>query len=267
MGLFRFAGDIWNRTAAGYRNADKALGGLLPGGGTAHPFSRVAQEVGRGVQRVTQSTNPSRQAAVEYVRLIKPVITSAPAKAVRDVVLTPAPPQVRSLVQAFTGGSASGGPFTELPSEVLPYVKTAVEGNWRPSNVNPANSIQYNLYNSNYERELDQASQYSGDYTMSDAYQAARNTLGSFGAIKTPEGVLIKDKWKVDEPYEEQKYSIYPDLQEGGKLATDLYRFARDTGLYKPLEYNVNIPYSEWDKIKSFKTNRGFRPSEGVYPD
>lgn len=236
--LFRFAGKIWG-------NLDRASGGLLPGGGTPNPV----------IQRITQAQNPTRQAAVEAVRFAAPVIRSTPIKTVRDAVLNPLTPVIRGVpgrtfAQVMTGGTASGRPVQRLDPSLLPHVKRAVVENWRPSNVIPNNSIQYNLYNTALTDKLERSSQYSGDYSDLDSLRDAQNTLGSFGAVRVPGGIRIIDKWKVDEPYREETYQVLPDLKEGGKVATDIYRFARDAGLYTPIEYDVTIPQEDWDAIE-----------------
>lgn len=151
----------------------------------------------------------------------------------------------------MTGGTASGGPIRQLDPNTLSQVKRAVVEEWRPSNVIPSQSIQYNLYNEPLLENLRRSAAYSGDYSEIDNLKAAKNTLGSFGAVQGPGGVVIKDTWKVDEPYKEETYAVYPDLKEGGKLATDIYRFARDAGIYRPMEYNVKVPYDEWDNIEA----------------
>lgn len=87
MSPFRFAGDI-------YRGADKALGGLLPGGGTPNPVIQIIRDPAAAVNsarqvvnRVTQAKNPVRQVAVEATRGVAPVINRPAVKAARDIVL------------------------------------------------------------------------------------------------------------------------------------------------------------------------------------
>ena len=60
MDFFRKAGDIW-------RSADRALGGWLPGGGTASPFTRSKQEGERKMQAQYEQMLDKQSAKSDYV--------------------------------------------------------------------------------------------------------------------------------------------------------------------------------------------------------
>ena len=218
---------------------------------------RAAQEA---AGRIMGAQNPLRQTAVEVVSPMASTIRRPMVKATRDFLLSPLDPAKKTFAQVMTGGTASGDPVRQLDTNTLEQVKRAVVGDWRPSNVNPENSIQYNLYARPFEKEMEREAVYTGDYSAIEDLKTAQNTLGSFGAIRRPDGgYLIKDRWKVDEPFAEERYEVYPDLKEGGKLATDIYRFARDTGLYEPIDYRVEIPYEQWSKTRDLPQPRTSR--------
>jgi hypothetical protein len=66
-GLQRFAGQKLGEAQRAYQQADKSLGGWLPGGGTASPLTRSKQE---GERRLLERYNraiDSQSAAVDYV--------------------------------------------------------------------------------------------------------------------------------------------------------------------------------------------------------
>jgi len=237
MDFLRLAGDI-------YRQADKAAGGWLPGGGTASPATAAIQAI----------TKPNQ------VERAKAAIKSSIEKAVdpryaRDVVLNSpiVPEPERRFVQAMTGG-IPGDVVTELPPEFLSYIKDAYLSKQalRDNNTEPYGELFSKFFPSK-NPESNQISTYGYGRDI-------QNSLGEVGLWRDKQGnVLIKDRWKVDNSSMSGPEGgeanlptkrFYSDLGEGGAIASWLFNKAREAGTYRPFDYEVRIPAKEWDAIE-----------------
>lgn len=249
MDFLRFAGGIWNK-------ADQALGGWLPGGGTASPATKAVQWAAKPdpVGRIQQEVKSRIQRAVDprYAR-----------DAVLNLPIVPEPE--RRFVQAMTGG-IPGDTITELPPEFLSYIKDAtLKKENINKNIKDAKKVIDNLPDHN-----DKVAQLFADFVLPklnstsnvSLYNYGRdiaNSLGNVGVWKDAEGnVVIKDRWKVDNntiatPIDRNampdRKEFYSDLQEGGALASWLFNRARDAGTYRPIDYEIRVPAKEWEAI------------------
>lgn len=242
MDFFRFAGDI-------YKQADRAVGGWLPGGGTASPATRAIQWIAKPdpVGRATEAVKSSVQRATDprYAR-----------DAVLNLPVVPEPE--RRFVQAMTGG-VPGDKITELPPEFLSYIKDATikKENMKSSSdyvSDPDDKLGHFFKKLNLIRLAP-----TSNVSLYDYGRDVANSLGNVGVWKDAEGnVVIKDRWKVDnntisKPIDRDaiadRQEFYGDLQEGGAIASWLFNKARDAGTYRPIDYEIRVPAEEWERI------------------
>jgi len=237
MDFFRAAGDIW-------RQADRATGGWLPGGGVASPLTA-------GVQAISKPNSVERAKEAIKTKLRQAVDLRNARDAVLNLPIVPEPE--RRFVQAMTGG-VPGDVVTELPPEFLSYIKDAYlkkQGFRGQVDVDKYGNLFGNLFPA-LNLQSNQISTYGYGRDI-------QNSLGEVGVWKDKQGnVLIKDRWKVDDTSlagpkgAEANLStkrFYSDLGEGGAIASWLFNKAREAGTYRPFDYEIRIPAKEWEAV------------------
>jgi len=232
-----------------YAKADKALGGILPGGGTPGPLTPAANAVKKDALKVRD-----------------------------NIVDAYEPPLHKDLfIKAHTGGASGDGVVRELPTHILGVIKTQVkkqkflaEYDSNPENAkkkqaaimeqlkNPSLTIKQKNELKNhleYSKEAmkkgppDTSRNKKGELALYGSGSAEANLgLGTIGVYFDKDGnVLIKDKWKVDKPFGRTK--TYGDLGEGGQLASDIHNAALDLGIYKDIPIEVRLTKEEWERL------------------
>ena len=232
-----------------------------------------------------------------------------PIKFIEDLLLTArdaaldaagVPLPEKTFAQAMTGG-ARGGKMTSLPDNVRRDIRKAYDRQFKSAEhyekelaaldrdiaSGEINTQQFESmgmtpqdYRAGVQAKLDQVK--SGiDAGNTDMYGASRDahlTLGNVGVYQAKDGsVLIKDKWKVDNPDDRidtdiagspvtqrgpnnaaaqyqfgfVKEPVIRDLQEGGPMATQAYDLAEKLGTYRDIPIEVRLSKKEWDALKS----------------
>lgn len=253
-GLTRMAGSLWSQ-------ADRALGGWLPGGGTANPLSPT-------------------------VRSAASAVSQAPRQ-LRDVVLDRVPRPESLFFKALTGGAPTQTTMTDrevaaikgaweeknrpIPSaeqlhreEMDAWNKQFGPGSSWPESAEPPpkptlQHAQQSVLSSRRAQESPVTSLYGHDRDVKLAY-------GKLSVYPQPDGgVRIYDYYKVD-PSEGETTAVEKDLTEGGKIPTALFRAARRLGTYKPFEIDVTVSPERWNRIQATPPRtRG--PQEGSLLD
>ena len=236
-----------------YKNADKALGGWLPGGGTGNPLSNTVRDAALSV----------RNAALEQADR---------------------PYHEELFIKAHTGGAKGDGVLREIPDRILRIVKQEVEDDTKRRQDFLADggkgmneltaAAQYALENSTDQIHKDAAQNFldnldkgkaqaedlgrktQGHLSLYGADKEATYSLGTIGVYFDQAGnVTIKDKWKVDgskqgrsDKPDGRKYR-YADLAEGGDIASDVHDWAKMLGLYKEIPIEVKLTKEEWEAI------------------
>ncbi len=128
-----FFQNLLNRVGQSYKEADKRLGGWLPGGGTAAPVTRIGQQI----QKPFKPAN------------------------IRDTVLIPAldrglasgsVPPTEGMYARFLSGTSK--PLTELPPALQKEIPRAYEGAIEPRE--KTNPEWFNLFLNNYAQKSKQ---------------------------------------------------------------------------------------------------------------
>ena len=220
----------------------------------------------------------------------------------RDALLDAAgvPLPEKTFAQAMTGG-ARGGKMTTLPDNVLRDIRKQYDSQFKSAEyyekelaaldrdmasgeidikqfesmgMTPQDlrqSLQENLNRVNSGID-------AGETNMYSAGRDAHLTLGNVGVYQAKDGsVLIKDKWKVDNPEDRidtdiigspaaqrgpstgpnqfqfglVKDPVIRDLQEGGPMATQAYDLAEKLGTYRDIPIEVRLTKEEWEALKS----------------
>lgn len=146
------------------------------------------------------------------------------AKTARDTAMDAVgwPLHFKMFVQSHTGGLKGDGVLRTLPDSVLRTIK---------QRQNRVGGTSVGLYN-------------TGD-------QEAELGLGTIGFYRDQQGnVLIKDKWKVDNPDDRTGSGNIRDLAEGGQLATQIHDASRALGTYREIPIEVRLSKDEWDAIQ-----------------
>lgn len=246
LGVLSRAGQAVTRT---YGDVDRRVfGGALPGGADS-------PVVGRSSSTTRQPAAGARPNGIsDAMRAIQgapAAIVRTPAfQGARDAVLDAvrAPLPERLFIQAMTGGVRDG--VQSLPPEVMQSIRQGVvqrddhyrdENEWAGRKGMPPVRQKSNV----------------------DLYQAGRDArlgLGNVGVWQQPGGnVLIKDRWKVDNPDVKTSGGVIPDLMEGGPAASAVFRAADRLGTYEPIDIQVVVPPEEWERIPRFDPSLSWR--------
>ena len=230
------------------------------------------------------------------IRFLEDMVLTA-----RDAVLDAAdvPLPEKTFVQAMTGG-ARGGKMTTLPNNVLRDIRQAYDRQFKPAeayekelaaldrgiasgDIDPKKFNDMGLtideYRQGVQAKLDQVKSgiNAGNTDMYGAGRDAHLTLGNVGVYQAKDGsVLIKDKWKVDNPDDRidtdiagspvtkrgpsteaaqyqmgfVKEPVIRDLQEGGPMATKAYDLAEKLGTYRDIPIEVRLTKEQWEALK-----------------
>lgn len=122
-----------NQVQSGYKEADKRLGGWLPGGGTAAPVTRVVQEVQK----------PFKPASIRDNVLIPALDRGLSSGAV---------PPTEGMYARFLSGTSK--PLTELPPALQKEIPSAYAGAIEPRE--KTNPQWFNLFLNNYAQKSKQ---------------------------------------------------------------------------------------------------------------
>jgi hypothetical protein len=122
-----------NQVSSGYKEADKRLGGWLPGGGTAAPVTRVVQQVQK----------PFKPASIRDAVLIPALDRGLSSGAV---------PPTEGMYVRFLSGTSK--PLTELPPALQKEIPRAYEGAIEPRE--KTNPEWFNLFLNNYAQKSKQ---------------------------------------------------------------------------------------------------------------
>ena len=222
---------------------------------------------------------------LRFVDLPEPV--KEPVLKARNAVLDLAdrPFHEELFIKAHTGGVRGDGVMRELPERILRTVKRMAEKDRQnkerqlngglENSIAAAKDLIKNPEKATNPFEVDAAKvflqkvpQYRKQaedksrseegwlslYTSGD--KEAHLGLGTIGLYYDKNGnVLIKDKWKVDgsekgrptKPNGEK--SLYGDLVEGQKIASDAHDLAKWLGSYKEIPIEVRLTKDQWDAI------------------
>jgi len=130
MDLFQ---RLLNQVGQGYKEADKRLGGWLPGGGTAAPVTRVVQQVQK----------PFKPANIRDTVLIPALDRGLSSGAV---------PPTEGMYARFLSGTEK--PLTELPPALQQEIPKAYKGAMEPRE--KTNPQWFNLFLNNYAQKSKQ---------------------------------------------------------------------------------------------------------------
>jgi hypothetical protein len=201
-----FFESFLNQVNQKYKEADKATGGWLPGGGTASPVTRKAQELTRSITPV----NIRDKIAIPLLD-----------KGIESGILPAAP----AMFGRYLSGTSN--PLTVLPTSIKQHISRLVsQSSDYPELVNTQKSNTLLPVNWGY---VDR-----GPSTL---------TLGSFTV--DPRLKEVTDRYKFDDlATDTQEGNIYSDAQEGGLPASFLINFALNKGLITPQSgYNIQAKY------------------------
>ena len=130
MELFQ---NLLNRVGQSYKEADKHLGGWLPGGGTAAPVTRIGQQIQK----------PFKPANIRDTVLIPALDRGLSSGAV---------PPTEGMYARFLSGTSK--PLTELPPALEKEIPRAYEGAIEPRE--KTNPEWFNLFLNNYAQKSKQ---------------------------------------------------------------------------------------------------------------
>jgi hypothetical protein len=198
--------ELFQKLLNKYQQADKQLGGWLPGGGTAAPVTGKVQEL-------TRSITPANIRD----KVVVPVLD----KGIESGVLPAAP----AMFGRYLSGTSN--PLTVLPTSIKQDISRLVsESSNYPELVNTQESNSLLPVNWGYV----------------DPGPSAL-TLGSFTA--NPRLKEVTDRYKFDNlATDKREGNIYSDAQEGGLPASFLINFALNKGLITPQSgYNIRAKY------------------------
>lgn len=240
--------QLLNTVGRGYREADKRLGGWLPGGGTASPVTRAVQTTAPAARRLAGSVRDNA---------IIPVID----KGIETGIL---PTKEAMFARYLTG---TNKPLTTYPQTLLNQISTGsnqaliehtrfnVDNIFRQTNPSFRNYVsiprnvlsdeeRLNIIQQNNLVQPDNTS-ISPNYAYSVMPREVQLSLGSFNI----EDGTIKDKYRFDDLQEGRRQipgwgNVYPDAAGGGKLGSDLIELGLKTGILNPNSgYNIAIPF------------------------
>jgi len=231
---FRKATD---RLGQVYLEADRNLGGILPGGDS----------------------------------VLSHLVRSRPFQALRNAALDKFEVGLpeRTFIKAMTGGDRFG--TTKLNPEQLSRLKQAYDDQKGPSNAPKkpepeySDEISMKYYNDNLADYNSPIVSTYGNITQQSPYgRDLKMTLGNFQMTPTEEGGMnIYDRWDVDPDDVATKdpgtglagqnstFDRILDLTEGGSVPSLITRAAQQLGTYEPIEIRQNIPAKEWKTIKA----------------
>ena len=215
-GLQRFAGQALGGAQRAYGQADRALGGWLPGGGTASPAARASQALGRAL-----SGENIRE------KVVVPAI---------DAALKAGAPATPGMFARYLTGTST--PMTFLPPAVKGSVQELVSTYGTDTGDPKYDEQRYPIT----WREA-----YGHHYNPSEAWRQqgkeSNLTLGQFTVDpKTKEVIDRYDFSKLAEGKNAE--GLYQDAREGGPMASFALDFALKSGLIKPSSgYPIKASY------------------------
>jgi hypothetical protein len=219
-----------------YQSVDRATGGILPGGGTGNFASGAVSE---GLRRGGRTV-----------------------KTLRDVAIAPLPLPERLAITAMTGGTRDGGPMRTLPERNLREIKGIAD---------ERREDRQRLKDdpSSFGWALPMAQQVLSGGQVSGYHRGSRDLhlgLGSFGLYDEGKGaVVVMDRWKVDRARGDTP-TFKADLQEGGSIPQLLFEAARRTGLYRPVDIDVQVPREKWESMQGIRPREDTRPGTEAIP-
>ena len=198
--------EIFQKLLNKYQQADKRLGGWLPGGGAAAPVTRKAQELTRSITPVSIRDEVA-------IPLLDKGIESG---------ILPATP---AMFGRYLSGTSN--PLTVLPTSIKQDISRLVS----------QSSNYLELVNTQKPNTL-----LPVNWGYVDPGPSAL-TLGSFTV--DPRLRKVTDRYKFDNlATDKQEGNIYSDAQEGGLPASFLINFALSKGLITPQSgYNIQAKY------------------------
>ena len=220
-----FTKKLAGSVAVGWREADKRLGGLLPGGGVPGPLTPAARATLNTAGNVFQGV---RDTAMDTIGLPLPE---------------------RLFVTSITGGMRNNKPFDQFTPEQIAAIKGQQQEKERM-----IDEMRGLAIGSNKPSLSQKAEELAKSVNVSAYGSGDRDThlgLGTYGVQRLPTGdYRVFDKWKVDE-YTGDTPTFKSDLAEGGNIPQIIYEGARRLGFAKPIDINAIIPKERWERTQA----------------
>lgn len=172
----------------------------------------------------------------------------------RDAVLNTlnVPLPERLFTQAITGGVVGG--VRELPASVMQTIRSRTQ--LRDKHLNEENR---------WLKEKGRPIRQDSSVGLYGGHRDAHLGLGSVGVWQKPGGnVVIRDRWKVDNPNTQTTSGVIPDLGEGGPIPSMIFRAAHSLGTYNPIDIEVVVPPEKWNQIPPVSHDRLTNDTLGV---
>ena len=207
-----FFQQFLNQVGSGYKEADKRLGGWLPGGGTAAPpvsaFQAAAPIAGRLASKIRDEK-------------IIPVIDKG--------IETGALPTKEAMFARYLTGTSK--PLTVYPQPLIDKISTTFE---------PENTVvgTQSAYTGGTMPE--DVAHSLGRFNIKDNVIYDRYKFDDLEKGRQPAGVyLLPGGLQI-------RNSVYADAAAGGNLASDLIELGLKTGIITPSSgYDVRVPYKK----------------------
>ena len=204
-----FAQGFARKISEGYKTADKALGGWLPGGGTASPVAPAIRGFAKSAR--------------------EQVVVPAIDEGLRRGIL---PTKETMFARYLTGTSK---PLTAYPPELLRTISEAAKQSPSPSNTT-----------FNYERAY--AGNLPEDIKLSlGMFNVKDNVIQDRYHFDDLEGGRHDlDPFALGNTDMNKKRNVYADAAEGGPMASNLIELGLKTGVINPKSgYDVRIPLNQ----------------------
>jgi hypothetical protein len=220
-----FTNRLAGAVTSGWREADKRLGGVLPGGGVPGPLTPAARSAFNTAGNVFQGVRDTAM----------------------DVTNLPLPE--RLFVTSITGGMRDNKPFDRITPEEVAAIKG--QNQRKEETIKEMREIAAKTNN----LKLSEEAEIRAKSVNVPAYDSGdRNTTlgyGTYGLTRLPSGdYRVFDKWKVDE-YTGDTPTFKKDLMEGGNIPQLIYEGARRLGLTKPIDIDITIPKEQWERTQA----------------
>jgi len=263
------ARSIMGAVQGAWSRADRAVGGWLPGGGTANPLSGVVRSSAAAVAgsvptvpKIAATATSGWRAADRAVGGLLPAggvagpLTPAARATVNtagntfqrgrdaamDAVKLPLPE--RLMLTAVTGGTRDGRPFDLLTPDQIAAIKG--EQQKKDETVdrmsrNPSVQVE----------DLEQLRSSVNLFGYGSGNRDVHLGLGTFGGQRMPNGDFrVFDTWKVDKSRGDSA-TFKKDLMEGGNVPQLVFEGARRLGLVRPVEIDATIPRAQWEQTQA----------------
>jgi hypothetical protein len=214
-----FTKKLAGSVAAGWREADKRLGGVLPGGGVPGPLTPAARATVNTAGNVLQAGRDKTM----------------------DAIGLPLPE--RLMLTAITGGTRDNKPFDRLTPEQV----AAIKGEQQKKD-EAIRSMSDKPLMRQYADQLRSSVNLFGYGSQNRDIHLG---LGTFGGQRLPSGdYRVFDTWKVDKLAGDTS-TFKKDLMEGGNIPQVVFEGARRLGLVRPVEIDATIPKEQWERTQA----------------